>query len=107
MTGNQYYQIYGEPPVPLPSADPLYKSLEVLKFDDIFKFNIASFIYQTLDGESPQIFDDWFTYNHDVHFHATRNDTVILRDHYFDVGNEVPTTSLRPVRSKLGVNYNI
>ena len=104
MSGNKYYQTYGEPAVPLPSADPLYKSLDILKFDDIFRLNISSFIYQTLDGESPPIFNEWFTYSHDVHFHATRNDTEIVRDHYFDVGTEVPTTSLRPIRSNL-VNY--
>ena len=104
MTGNQYYQIYGEPAVPLPSSDPLYKILNILKFDDIFYLNISTFIFQTLDGESPQIFDDWFTYVHDVHFHATRSDTHITRDNYFDVGTEIPTTSLRPVRSNL-VHY--
>ena len=104
MTGKQYYQIYGEPAVPLPSADPLYKTLNILKFDDIFYLNISTFIFQTLDGESPQIFDDWFTYVHDIHIHATRSDTHIIRDNYFDVGNEIPTTSLRPVRSNL-VHY--
>ena len=101
MSGKQYYQIYGEPAVPLPSADPLFKSLDILKFDDIFRLNIATFIFQTLDGESPSIFHDWFTYIHDVHSHATRSDREIIRDDYFDVGIEVPTTSLRPVRSHL------
>ena len=72
MTGKQYYQIYGEPAVPLPSADPLYKTLNILKFDDIFYLNISTFIFQTLDGKTPQIFDDWFTYVHDIHIHATR-----------------------------------
>jgi hypothetical protein len=28
MTGNQYFQIYGETPGPLPAADPLYKKIK-------------------------------------------------------------------------------
>ena len=41
LTGNKYFQIYGEPSTPLPTAEPLFKTLEILKFDDIFKFSIA------------------------------------------------------------------
>ena len=36
LTGNQYFQIYGEPPGPLPSANPLFKELNFLKFQDIY-----------------------------------------------------------------------
>lgn len=31
MTGNHNFQIYGEPAGPLPSAEPLYKELNILK----------------------------------------------------------------------------
>ena len=47
MTGNRYFQIYGETSGPLPSAEPLYKELNILKFHDIFDLNVAKFIYST------------------------------------------------------------
>ena len=70
LTGNQYFQIYGEPPCPLPSAGPLFKELKFLKFDDIFKMSIAKFVFLALCEEGPVIFFDWFTYNHLMHSHA-------------------------------------
>ena len=36
ICGKQYFQIYGQTPGPLPSSNPLYKELEILKLDDIF-----------------------------------------------------------------------
>ena len=53
MTGNQYFQIYGEPATPLPTSEPLFKSLKILKLNDIFLINIAKFVYATLSNESP------------------------------------------------------
>ena len=88
ITGNQYYQIFGETPGPLPSADPLYKELKFLDFKDIFKFSIAKFVYLTLCQVSPPIFFDWFNYNHQMHSYATRSSVIISQDHYFDVGVE-------------------
>ena len=104
MTGNRYYQIYGQPAVRLPSADPLYKSQKILKFDDIFRLNISNFIYLTLNGESPPNSNTWFVYNHNIHSYETRNDTHIINNDYFDPGTVEPSTSLRPFRSNL-VNY--
>ena len=45
LTGNKYFQIYGEDAAPLPRSEPLFKTLEILKFEDIFKINIAKFVY--------------------------------------------------------------
>ena len=58
MTGNQYFQIYGEPAGPLPSAEPLFKELRILNFRDTFDLNVAKFIYSTLSGLSPAVFSD-------------------------------------------------
>ena len=71
LSGKQYFQIYGQPAGPLPSSSPLYKELKILNLNDIYRFNIAKFVYQTLCGESPEIFSDWFKYTHLVHAHAT------------------------------------
>ena len=69
MSGVQYFQIYGQDPGPLPSSEPLYRRLELLKFNDIFKLNVANFVYTTLDFDSPPIFHDWFAFQHEIHEH--------------------------------------
>ena len=86
LSGVQYFQIYGQTPGPLPSSEPLYKKLEILKFDDIFKLNIANFVYATLDFESPPIFHDWFIFEHEIHDHSTRMSTELHQTHHFDAG---------------------
>ena len=94
MTGNQYFQIYGEPATPLPTSEPLFKSLKILKLNDIFMINIAKFVYTTLSNESPPTFSDWFTYSNSVHSHATTSATVINREQYFDTGTVENTKTL-------------
>ena len=86
LSGVQYFQIYGQEPGPLPSSEPLYKKLEILKFDDIFKFSIANFVFSTLTYEKPAIFDEWFRYDHQVHEHATKASKDVIRENHFDVG---------------------
>ena len=94
ISGKQYFQIYGEIPGPLPSSTPLYKELNVLKFDDIFRINIAKFIFQTLCELTPVVFENWFIYTHMVHSHATKSSTSIVCEHYFDVGTVQQTYTL-------------
>ena len=79
LIGNRYFQIYGEQAAPLPRAEPLFKTLEILKFDDIFKTCIANFVFSTLAHETPAVFWDWFTYSHLIHSHATTSSTQVIR----------------------------
>ena len=44
------------------------------------------FVFSTLTHESPQIFHEWFRYDHEVHDHTTRAGGDVIREHYFDVG---------------------
>ena len=101
MTGNQYFQIYGEPAGPLPSAEPLYKELNILKFHDIFDLNVAKFIYSTLSGQSPEIFSNWFTYTNMVHSHATTSSVTITQTNHFDTGTPEPNRTLFTRNSNL------
>ena len=94
LSGVQYFQIYGQEPGPLPSSEPLYKNLEILKLEDIFQLNIAKFVYSTLTLESPSNFHDWFSYDHEIHDHSTRSGAAIIRNDYFDVGVAVQTYTL-------------
>ena len=101
ISGVQYFQIYGQPSEPLPPSEPLFKNLDILKIKDIFDLNIANFIYTTLNKESPEIFHDWFIYNHLVHEHSTRASAVIIQSEHFDVGHAVPSRNLHTQRANL------
>ena len=94
MSGSQYFQIYGEPAVPLPASEPLFKNLKILRFSDVFTLNISKFIYLTLLGLSPAIFSSWFTISNAIHNHATTSTTIINRDHHFDTGTVTSTKTL-------------
>ena len=85
MTGHQYFQLYGELAGPLPHADPLFNELKILKIEDIFKLNIANFVYLTLSNESPPIFNSWFKYSNSIHTHATRVAAEVVQAEFFDV----------------------
>ena len=104
LTGNRYFQIYGEEAAPLPRSEPLFKTLEILKFEDIFKVCIANFVYSTLARDNPIVFWEWFTYSHLIHSHATTSTTQVISNNYFDVGTVENTKFLFTKRSHL-VNY--
>ena len=94
LSGVQYFQIYGQEPGPLPSSDPLYKKLEILKIPDIYELSISNFVFSTLTSDNPAIFDDWFRYDHEVHDHTTRSSANVIRENYFDVGYVQPSFTL-------------
>ena len=54
MTGNRWYQKHSEPG-PLASSGPLFKTLGILKINDIFKLNISKFIFLSLSHLTPPI----------------------------------------------------
>ena len=101
LSGKQYFQIHGESYGPLPSTDPLFKTLGLLKINDIFKLNVAKFVFETLTHESPQNFWNWFHYTHDVHSHSTKSTTTINCSHYFDTGIAESTLNLYVNRTNL------
>jgi hypothetical protein len=100
----QHFQIYGEPPGPLPSADPLFKNLEILRLDDVFKFHVVKFVFQCLSLETPPNFFDWFRVNNEIHNHGTTSNVDIVRESYFDVGTASQAKILHTKQSNL-VNY--
>jgi len=58
---------YPEVPGPLPASDPIFKKLEILKIEDVFKLQVTKFIYACLLHNTPSIFLDWFVLNNTVH----------------------------------------
>ena len=101
LSGTKYFQIHGESYGPLPSSEPLFKNLKLLKLSDIFQLNVAKFVFETLLFESPQNFWNWFTYCHNTHSYATSSASVIECTDYFDIGTVVSTHTLRVQKSKL------
>ena len=106
MSGVKYFQVYGQETGPLPSSEPLYKNMEILKLQDIFKLNIAKFVYSTLTFQSPSNFHEWFSYDHEIHSHSTRSGAEIIREEYFDVGVVAQTYTLhtKGSQNKYGEN---
>ena len=84
MTGNRWYQTHGEPG-PLASSNPLFKHLSILKVEDVYKLNVAKFIFSCLSHLTPPLFWNWFVINNNDR--ATRLKTTITQSDYFDVGN--------------------
>ncbi len=83
MTGNRWYQTYGNPG-PLATSDPLFQELEILKIGDIYKLNVAKFIFSCLSHLNHPKFWTWFKINADDH--ALKSSTTVLQKDYFDVG---------------------
>ena len=101
LSNVNHFQIYGEESGPLPSAEPLFKKLEILKFEEIFQLNILNFVFSTLCYDSPSIFWDWFVFCHSLHNYATTSSTYIVCEDYFDVGTVNSTYTLRVPKGML------
>ena len=95
MTGSRYFQPHGELAGPLPSSDPLFKKLDILKINDIYKFNVAKFIYLNLLQETPNIFSNWFKPTRTLHNYATTSSSIVLRENLFDPGTVYQTNNLQ------------
>ena len=100
LSNERHFQIYGNPG-PLVASSPLFKNLELLKLNDIFKLNIVKFIYETLCFESPENFWNWFQYTHDIHAYSTKSSSVIHQSNYFDTGISNPTFTLYVQKANL------
>ena len=93
-----------EIPGPLCPSNPLFSDLELLKVDDIFKMQVAKFIFLCLARETPSIFLNWFTLSSAVHSHNTVTNSVVIVENYFDVGTVQQIPTLHTKNSNL-VNY--
>ena len=53
-------------------SEPLFLKLGLLKLDDIFKLQLASFVYACINRLAPPVFDNYFNYISNIHDHNTR-----------------------------------
>ena len=57
---------------PRSSAEPLYKELDIMRFENINKNLIVNFMYRYICGLVPDTFSSFFIRNKDIHSHNTR-----------------------------------
>ena len=57
---------------PKSHSEPLFKSLNLLKVNDLIEFQILSFIYQWSHKLLPPCFSEYFKFTSSVHSHSTR-----------------------------------
>ena len=70
-----------------PPSNPLFLRLEILKVEDVFKLNIAKFIYNCLNNHSPVNFHTWFKLTSQTHKHNTRSK-------FIDIEKAISTNNL-------------
>ena len=58
-------------------TDPLFEDLGIIKVVDINKYLTGKFMFRWCNGLMPQIFDNFFMYNSDVHKHNTRQQVLL------------------------------
>ena len=101
-------------------TDPLFHELKILKIDDINFLQTATFMFRYAKNLLPQAFNNFFSYNKNIHSYPTRTRNNIhlknprillahksLRHHGPDVWNALPnhskhsTSFLKPFKRKL------
>ena len=78
---------------PRNSAEPFYKELNIMKFQNINKYLIGNFMYHYNCGKVPGIFSHFFNKNSDIHEYNTR-----IADHF-----HIPT--VKTDLGKTGIKY--
>ena len=56
----------------LSHTDPIFKSLQILKLNDIYKYSVALFMYKFVMGYLPLIYNNMFNFNLEFHNYNTR-----------------------------------
>ena len=74
-------------PGPLHRSTPLFYNMEILKIYDVFKLQLAKFIFDCLHLNTPSIFHNWFNLNYNIHSYNTRST-------FFDIDNAINSNNL-------------
>ena len=74
MTFNDQFPVV---PGPLIPSDPLFVRLEIMKVNEMHKYQVAKFIYKSINKLTPVNFQLWFKINQEAHDHRTRSNFKI------------------------------
>ena len=58
-----------------PQSEPLFPKLGLLKLNDIFVLQLASFVYACINKLPPPVFDNYFNYISNIHGYSTSQAT--------------------------------
>ena len=58
-------------PGPLRPTDPIFIKLNFMKVEDIYKYQVFTFVFKSLNQTTPLQFHNWFKLNHEKHMHRT------------------------------------
>ena len=72
-------------PGPLSPTDSIFVKLYLIKVEDIYKYQVAKFVFKCLHHSTPDQFHNWHKLNHLIHGHYTRsnfnvNDGIIINN---------------------------
>ena len=74
MTFNDQFPVV---PGPLIPSDPLFVRLEIMKVNEMHKYQVATFVYKSINKLTPVNFQLWFKINQEAHDHRTRSNFKI------------------------------
>ena len=80
-----FNDVFPSIPGPLRSTDPIFVTLCCMKVEDIYKYQVAKFVFKCLHTITPVQFHNWYKLNNQVHEHYTRsnynvNDGIIINN---------------------------
>ena len=78
-------------PGPLRSADPIFIKMNSMKVEEIYKFQVAKFVFKCLNQTTPVQFHNWYKLNQLLHVHHTRSN--------YNVSNKAVINNLCPISS--------
>ena len=68
-----FKDVFPATPGPLQSADPIFVKMNSMKVVDIYKYQVAKFVFKCLNQNTPVQFHNWFKLNQLIHGHLTRS----------------------------------
>ena len=78
-------------PGPLRSVDPIFIKMNSMKVEEIYKFQVAKFVFKCLNQTTPVQFHNWYKLNHLLHVHHTRSN--------YNISNKAVINNLCPISS--------
>ena len=80
-----FNDVFPSIPGPLRPTDPIFVTLCCMKVEDIYKHQVAKFVFKCLHTITPVQFHNWYKLNNQIHEHYTRsnynvNDGIIINN---------------------------
>ena len=85
-------------------SNPLFKDLEILKIQDVYKLQVNKFIHDWMNLHTPNNFDNWFILNKNIHDYHTTSNVNIVMDNELNIPSVTNSNKLHIQGSNLS-NY--